>query len=134
VPEEVYRLICFLTFLVVVCTVVYLYVQPASQISAARLRIAELQTDHARLQRENAELTCQLATFTDIRRVEERAHQLGYRAPDDRIFVRLEMAASDPLAATQDSDGVLPAVPWWQAVLDWATTHVKPPAYAQARR
>ncbi len=133
VSEEVYRFVGYLIFLMIVCVALYLYVRPASQISAAKLRIAELQAEHARLQRENAELTRQLAVYTDIRRIEARARELGYRPPDSRMFVRVAMASPTPVAAAAEASAAsIPAR--WQEAVDWLTARLDLPAYAQAKR
>ncbi len=134
IPEDLYRFLRFLLFLAILCAAIYFYVQPASQILAAQLRIAELKAEHARLQRENAELVRELATYTDIRRVEARARELGYRPPTERLFVRVRIEKPQPLATASERSESPPAVPWWQAALDWATAQLNPPAYAQTRR
>ncbi len=132
IPEELHGFARFLVFLIVLCAAVYLYVQTASHISSVRLRITDLQAEYARLQRENAELVRQMATYTDIRRVEARARELGYQPPESQMFVRVKITAKDPLAKGSAGADVPLTRPWWQAVLDWATVKLNPSAYAQA--
>ncbi len=135
IPEDLYGFLRFLFFLAILCAAIYFYVQPASQISAARFRIAELKAEHARLQRENAELIRELATYTDIRQIEARARELGYQPPTERMYVQVPPENPAPLATTAPSDlDSRPAASWWQAALDWATAQLNPPAYAQAKR
>jgi cell division protein FtsB len=131
-PEEVRRFIRYLLFLMIVCAALYLYVRPASQISATRLRIAELQAEYARLQRENAELTRQLAVYTDIRRVEARARELGYRSPESRMFVRITLASPAPIATAPTKGGAFSVR--WQKGVDWLTKRLELFAYAPAER
>jgi cell division protein FtsL len=133
-PDEAYGFIRFLIFLLVLCIATYVYVQPAQQMSAAQSRISELQQEHARLDRENADLVRQLAAQTDISRVEARSRALGYRPPEQRMYVNVEIPAPLTLATPQTSAETAQALPWWQEILDWATARVNPPAYAQARR
>lgn len=132
VPEEVYRFVRYLIFLMIICAALYLYVRPASQISATRLRIAELQAEHARLQRENAELIRQLAIYTDIRRVEARARELGYRPPDSRMFVRIPMASPTPGPVVKANATSLSAQ--WQEAVDWLTRRLELSAYIPPER
>ncbi|MCS7222509.1 MAG: septum formation initiator family protein [Anaerolineae bacterium] len=132
VPEEVYRFVHYLIFLMVICAALYLYVRPASQISATRLQIAALQAEHARLQRENAELTRQLAIYTDIRRVEARARELGYRPPDSRMFVRITMAPPTPVPIAK-AKATSPSVQWREAV-DWLTRRLEWSTYTPLER
>jgi len=127
-PEELRRFVRYLLFLMVVSIALYLYVRPASQISATQLRIAELQAEYARLQRENAELTRQLAIYTDIRRIEARARELGYQPPESRMFVRIMLVLPAPTAAAP-TNGVSISARWQKAV-DWLTKRLELFAYA----
>jgi cell division protein FtsB len=138
-PEEAYLFARFLFVLAILLAAVYVYLQPARQISVTRFQIEDLQKEYARLQRENADLTRQLATYTDIRRIEARARKLGYQPPDTHLFIVMSASPVEPIAARQATDvGNAPAAaphePWWQWILDWAAERIDLPAYAQARR
>lgn len=139
-PEEAYLFARFLFVLAILLAAVYVYLQPARQISATRFQIDDLRIEYARLQRENADLTRQLATYTDVRRIEARARKLGYQPPDTHLFIVMSASPVEPIAARQATEGghvsadAVPHEPWWQWILDWAAERIDLPAYAQARR
>ncbi len=139
-PEEAYLFARFLFVLAILLAAVYVYLQPARQISVTRFQIDDLRVEYARLQRENADLTRQLAIYTDIRRIEARARKLGYQPPDTHLFIVMPASSVAPIAAHQATDvanaaaAAAPHEPWWQWILDWAAERIDLPAYAQARR
>ena len=75
--------VAFLTF------VLFLYVLPNSEMSAARVRIAELRAQKAALNRANAEVLMQIAHYSDMKTLELRARQLGMGPARQAIYLRL---------------------------------------------
>jgi hypothetical protein len=69
--------------------VLYLYVLPNSQIDAARVRIADLQTQKAVLERENAALMLEIARASNLKTLEIRAKALGMAPATSAIYLSL---------------------------------------------
>ena len=76
--------------------VLYLYVLPNSQMDAAKVRIAELQAEKARLERENAAVLQQIASISDLKTLETRAKALGMGPSSNAIYLRLPSSAPAP--------------------------------------
>jgi hypothetical protein len=78
--------------------VLYLYVLPNSQIDAARVRIADLRAQTARLERENAALQQLIAQESNLKAIETRAKALGMGPARSAIYLQLpdnNMALAD---------------------------------------
>lgn len=80
--------------------VLYLYVLPNSQMDAAKVRIAELQAEKARLERENAAVLQQIASISDLKTLETRARALGMGPSSNAIYLRLPSSAPAPAPQT----------------------------------
>lgn len=97
--------------------VLYLYVLPNSQIDAARVRIADLQTQKAALERENAALMQEIARASNLTTLEARAKALGMGPTTKAIYLNMpehnpapaaaQLAASQTDAALQDMPTML---------------------------
>ncbi len=96
--------------------VLYLYVLPNSQIDAARVRIADLQTQKAALERTNAALMQEIARASNLTTLEVRAKALGMgpttraiylNMPDQNPAPAVQPAASQADAALQDMPATL---------------------------
>ncbi len=79
--------------------VLYLYVLPNSQMDAARVRIADLQVQKARLERENAALLQQIASASNLTTLESRAKALGMGPARNTIYLRLPGSEAPSTAA-----------------------------------
>jgi hypothetical protein len=88
--------------------VLYLYVLPNSQMDAARVRIADLQTQKATLERENAALLQQIANASNLTTLEARAKALGMGPARNTIYLRLP-GSEAPAPAAQAIDAGNPA-------------------------
>lgn len=99
--------------------VLYLYVLPNSQIDAARVRIADLQTQKAVLERENAALMQEIARASDLKTLEIRARALGMGPTTSAIYLSLPdrnpTPAAQPAASQADpaAEGMLATVTEW---------------------
>lgn len=80
--------------------VLYLYVLPNSQMDAAKVRIAELRAEKARLERENAAVLQQIASISDLKTLEVRARALGMAPTSNAIYLRLPSSAPAPTPVT----------------------------------
>lgn len=80
--------------------VLYLYVLPNSQMDAAKVRIAELQAERARLERENAAVLQQITNISDLKTLETRARALGMAPSSNAIYLRLPSSAPAPAPQT----------------------------------
>lgn len=97
--------------------VLYLYVLPNSQIDAARVRIADLQTQKAALERKNAALMQEIARASNLTTLEARAKALGMGPTTKAIYLNMpehnpapaaaQLAASQTDAALQDMPAML---------------------------
>lgn len=72
--------------------VAYLYVVPNSEISASTARISQLKAEVAALERENADLLREIAVYSDMRNLEQRAAQLGMGPARGAVYLRLPAA------------------------------------------
>ena len=84
--------------------IMYLYVLPNSQINAAHTKIAELRAQKAELQRQNSEVSKEIALASDLKSLEIRARQLGMGPVQSAIYL-----AMPDSGARQDSDRTQPA-------------------------
>ena len=98
--------IAFLTF------VLYLYVVPNSEMSAARAHIADLQQEHAMLHRQNAELRKEMARYMDLNILERRARRLGMGPPQQAVYLfRPDTIPAEPGTPGQgQSDTLAPSL------------------------
>ena len=96
--------------------VLYLYVLPNSQIDAAQVRIADLQTQKAALERTNAALMQEIARASNLTTLEIRAKALGMGPTTRAIYLTMpnpnpaptvQPAASQADAALQDMPATL---------------------------
>lgn len=69
--------------------VLYLYVLPNSQMDAARVRIADLQAQKARLERQNAALLREIAAASNLTTLEGRARALGMGPAHSTMYLQL---------------------------------------------
>ena len=69
--------------------VAYLYVVPNSEISAATARIGELKAEVAALERDNAVLLSDIAVYSDMKNLEQRAAELGMGPVRGAVYLRL---------------------------------------------
>ncbi len=76
--------------------VLYLYLLPNSQISAAEARIEDLKAQHAALVRQNAEIMRQISTYTNLGTVQQRAQKLGMGPARSVIFLPAASAQTTP--------------------------------------
>jgi hypothetical protein len=76
--------------------VLYLYVLPNSQMDAAKVRIAELRAEKARLERENTAVLQQIASISDLKTLEVKAKALGMAPTSNAIYLRLPSSAPAP--------------------------------------
>lgn len=83
----------------VITFVLYLYVLPNSQIDAAKVRIADLQTQKATLERENAALMQEIARVSNLKTLEDRAKALGMGPTTNAIY--LSLPDRNPATAAQ---------------------------------
>lgn len=85
--------------------VAYLYVVPNSEISASTARINELKAEVDALERENAILLSDIAVYSDMKNLEQRAAQLGMGPARGAVYLRLPSgngaAASAPALTTE---------------------------------
>lgn len=80
----------FMVVAIVFATLVaYLYVVPSSEISAANARIGQLKAEVAALERENADLLGDIAVYSDMKYLEQRATQLGMGPARGAVYLRL---------------------------------------------
>lgn len=77
--------------------ILYLYVLPNSQISAAEARIEELKAQHATLVRQNAEIMRQISAYTDLGTIQLRAQKLGMGPARSVIYLPAASAKTTPL-------------------------------------
>jgi cell division protein FtsL len=71
-----------LFILILISLLGWLYLTQASQVTTAGYRIYELETERARLQRENARLMLEIAELERLEDIETRARQLGFVPPE----------------------------------------------------
>ena len=92
-----------------VCAGMALLVFTSIQTFQTRQLIAQRQQQQQRIERQNANLIWQIAQYTALDKVRQRALDLGYEAPTARNFVvRQENVAPTPMA---DDAGVAPINP-----------------------
>lgn len=72
--------------------VAYLYVVPNSEISASAAKIKQLKAEVAALERENASLLGDIAVYSDMRILEQRATQLGMAPARGAVYLKLPAA------------------------------------------
>jgi hypothetical protein len=71
-----------LLILILVSLLGWLYLTQASQVTTTGYRIYELESERARLQRENAKLMLEIAELERLEDVKARARQLGFVPPE----------------------------------------------------
>ena len=85
--------------------VAYLYVVPNSEISASTAKIGQLKAEVAALERENASLLGDIAVYSDMNILEQRATQLGMAPARGAVYLKLPAAnragASAPALTTE---------------------------------
>lgn len=69
--------------------VAYLYVVPNSEISASTARISELKAEVAGLERDNAVLLSDIALYSHMKNLEQRAAQLGMGPARGAVYLKL---------------------------------------------
>lgn len=101
--------------------VLYLYVLPNSQIDAARVRIADLRAQTARLERENAAVQQLIAQQSNLTTIETRAKALGMGPARSAIYLQLPdnspavaVAGNTPSIAPTTSDELTTITRWLQ--------------------
>lgn len=88
------RVILVIVATAMVTFMLYLYVLPNSQMSAANARIAELRARKAALMRQNADLQQQIAEHTDLGLIERRARKLGMGPPQGYVFLNMNAVSA----------------------------------------
>ena len=90
----------------------YLYVVPNSEMSAARAHIAELRQEHAMLHRQNAELRKEMARYMDLNTLERRARRLGMGPPKQAVYLLVPKTIPAQVGTSeQEQPIVLPSSP-----------------------
>ena len=69
--------------------VAYLYVVPSSESSASIVRIGELKAEVAALERDNAVLLSDIAVYSDMSNLQQRAAQLGMGPARGAVYLKL---------------------------------------------
>ena len=80
--------------------VAYLYVVRNSEISASTAKISQLKADVAALERENASLLGDIAVYSDMKFLEQRATQLGMAPARGAVYLKLPAADGTDASAT----------------------------------
>lgn len=82
--------------------VAYLYVVPSSEISASTSKISQLKAEVAALERDNAVLLSDIAVYSDMTNLQQRATQLGMGPARGAVYLKLP--------AGSDSASTVPAL------------------------
>ena len=79
-----------MVFAIIFATLVaYLYVVPSSEISASTARIGKLKAEVAALERDNAVLLSDIAVYSDMSNLQQRATQLGMGPARGAVYLKL---------------------------------------------
>ena len=85
-PQQMVQLVLLVLGIALLTFILFLYVLPNSQISLAKTRIAVLRSQTDSVDRQIAEIDRQIATYTDLHTLEQRAKALGMAPPRQAIF------------------------------------------------
>jgi cell division protein FtsB len=122
----------------------WLYLSQASQVTTTGYRIYELESERARLQRENAKLMLEIAALERLEDIEARARQLGFVSPDQMEYLVVadyppDHPSSEQLAVafggqnfldspqqekTEDEAGVAVLAGWWEKLVSQFTVWI----------
>ncbi|MEA3335625.1 MAG: hypothetical protein U9R25_06910 [Chloroflexota bacterium] len=85
-----------------VTLILFLYVLPSSQMSAAEARITELKEEKASLQRMNADVIRSITQYSEQKVLEQRARKLGMGPPHNAVYLHLLAEGSAGKVAHQE--------------------------------
>ncbi|GEM_PF-2584545 len=74
-----------------------LYIWTSVLITQARMDVARLKAQHARLEQENAQILWQISQYTSLERVQAQAQERGYIPMAQRRYVTVNGALSEPV-------------------------------------
>lgn len=129
--------LALLAAVVVLGLVGWIYLSQASDAAELHRCIRELRQQKEEFQRQNDQLTYEIARLASVERLEKRAHELGYVSVWQARFLAVagypaqDETAPDKLTALARRDPAEGATPsavaaWWQIVTDqfesWAKT------------
>lgn len=95
-PPHALQAVLIVVGIVLATFVLYLYVLPNSQIDAARVRIADLQTRKAMLERQNSALLQEIALASNLKTLELRAKALSMGPARSTIYLRMPGSSPSP--------------------------------------
>ncbi|MBN1137759.1 MAG: hypothetical protein JXM73_14320 [Anaerolineae bacterium] len=94
----------------------WIYLSQASYVTVTGRRVQDLETEQARLQKQNQQLIREIAEMQSVERLAVRAEALGFVpivVDDVKFLVMAEPAETDILLA-----GTPPTSSWWQRMTD----------------
>ncbi len=94
-PDSFAGFLSWALVLAIVAGGILLQVWTSLLITEARMELASLQTQHAELERENAQILWQISQYASLEKVEQRARELGYVPATQRRYV----SSGQPVAA-----------------------------------
>ncbi len=90
-----------------------------AQVYQSASQVGELEDELATLTEENGKLNNEYNSSIDLKRIEERARELGMQQPSEKQIIALQVSAEDTVVVAQKSSSN-PFVAAWEAIVETA--------------